>query len=283
VRFFAPTTEEEALSLLDSFAGRASILAGGTDLLVRIRRENVFPEAAISLGNLPWTEVAIAARVVRIGAMATATMLHRQLVNHVPALSSAAAQIGGAQIRNMATVGGNIANASPAADMALTLLALDADVKIVSPNGPRDVPLRKLLRGPGETSLRPTEVIRAISVPVAPSSERHWFRKIGPRSRHFISRVSLAGTVEPRANSGYRVRLALGAVAPTPVRARAAEEYLQSVATLGRREIDTAARLAAEDDCAPIDDFRGTARYRRTVVRNLVTQFLNETANSDER
>lgn len=276
MRFFAPTSKDEALKLLESFTGRASILAGGTDLLVRIRRENMFPEALVSLGNLHWTEVEKTPRTVRIGAATTATMLCRQLNASLPLLASAAAQIGGAQIRNMATLGGNIANASPAADMALALLALDADVQIVAPSGSQTVPLAALFVGPGRTSLQPTEIIRAISVPVPPGTTRQWFKKIGPRSRHFISRVSLAGTLETGSDSGLRVRLALGAVAPTPVRAHAAEAYLRTVSTLGTHEIDTAACLAAEKDCAPIDDFRGGARYRRMVIRNLVARFLEE-------
>jgi carbon-monoxide dehydrogenase medium subunit len=278
VHFFAPTSEEEALKLLESFAGRASILAGGTDLLVQIRREKVFPEALVSLRNLHWTEVETTPQTVRIGAATTAATVCIQLNAKLPLLTTAAGQIGGAQIRNMATIGGNVANASPAADMALALLALDAELQIVSAKGSRTVTLGALFVEPGRTSLQPTEIIRAISVPVPRGTTRQWFKKVGPRSRHFISRVSVAGIVESGIGSGYRVRLALGAVAPTPVRAHATEEYLRSVSTLGTHEIDTAACLAAEKDCAPIDDFRGGARYRRMVIRNLVARFLQETS-----
>ena len=276
MHFFAPKTEDEALTLLESFAGHAAILAGGTDLLVRIRRENKFPEALVSLGNLHWTGVERASQTIRIGAAATATTLHRQLSKHIPLLASAAGQIGGAQIRNMATIGGNIANASPAADLALTLLALEAEVHIISPSGSRAALLATLLVGPGQTSLGSTEIIRAISVPIPSPTARHWFKKVGPRSRHFISRVSMAGIVDSQADSRHRFRLALGAVAPTPIRAHTAEAYLREVATLGAYEIDRAAQLAAEEDCAPIDDFRGSARYRRAIVQNLVTRFLHE-------
>ncbi len=279
MHFFSPSSPEQVFDLLDEFGPGAVILAGGTDLLVKIRRTGSWPKALIWLGKLGGGGVCENNGNIIIGAMATAALLERRLVSQIPLLAVGAGQIGGAQIRNMATVAGNLANGSPAADMALCLLTLDAQVLLMSKTNRRSLPISDFFRGPGRTALQLNEIIYAISVPLPEPEMTQWFRKVGPRSRHFISRVAVAGTFRSYPEGGFAVRIGLGAVSPTPVRATAAESYLNSIDVPGEEEILTASLIASEEDCSPIDDFRSSAGYRRKVVKNLVRQFLQQGKN----
>jgi len=254
----------------------ATILAGGTDLLVKIRREQIYPDTIISLGSLGWNRIQRNQSTVEIGSMVTAAQLSTYDCSDVDVLSRAASQVGGMQIRNMATVGGNVVNASPAADMALALLALDADVTIMGRETERRVSLRDFFTGPGQTVLSTGEIVRSFQIPIRSNTTIQWFRKVGPRSRHFISRVALAavGTLENGTFS--RIRIALGSVAPIPRRALQTERYLKTVKLLGENEIETAAKIASSEDCSPISDHRSSEEYRRRVVFNIIREFLNE-------
>ncbi len=177
-------------------------------------------------------------------------------------------------MRARATIGGNVANGSPAADLALCLLVLDASVEAVSVRGTRVIPLRAFFQGPKLTALADDELIRRILVPPHDPSARGWFAKVGPRARHFISRVALAGLFVPRSPS-VDLRIGLGAVAPTPIRAWDAERYAASCVTLGPSQRRTIVELARRA-CCPIDDVRASAAYRCAVAEVLVDRFLTE-------
>ena len=186
------------------------------------------------------------------------------LARHLPALVMAAREIGAVQIQNRATLGGNVANGSPAGDSLPVLAATDAVVVLRSAAGERRVPFVAFYTGYRRTVMRPDELVVAIEVP--PVDGRQWFRKVGTRAAQTISKVVIAAVRAPRP------RIAFGSVAPTVVRVPRTEEILASGGTID----DAIAALGAE--IAPIDDIRSTAEYRRRVAGNLIRQFWTETA-----
>jgi len=200
-----------------------------------------------------------------IGALATYTELRRsRLVRaRLPMLMEAARQVGGLQIQNRGTVGGNLANASPAGDTLPVFAVADAEVVLAGPDGERRVPFTGFYTGYRESVRRPDELITAVEVP--PVEGRQWFRKVGMRAAQAISKVMLAAV---RAGSP---RLALGSVAPTVLRLPRTETALAAGEPL------EAALAALESEIAPIDDLRSTADYRRAVAANLVREFWART------
>lgn len=273
VQYFAPRTERDAIDLRARFGAGVRPLAGGTDLLVSLRR-GVRPAAILSLRHLGWNRITREGATIVLGSTTTAAAIAREMGGALPLLAEAASWLGGPQVRNRATIGGNLANGSPAADLALCLVVLEAEVELVSVRGHRRLPVSEFMRGPKVTALADDELLRTVRVPVPDPASRPWFGKLGPRSRHFISRVAVAALLTPCAD-GTNVRIGLGAVAPTPIRARGAERFASGQSRWGRREIEEAARLAAEE-CSPIDDWRASASYRRDLVRALVARFLRE-------
>jgi CO/xanthine dehydrogenase FAD-binding subunit len=202
-----------------------------------------------------------------LGALTTYRELRasKLVARHLPMLAAAAAEVGGPQVQNRGTLGGNIANASPAGDTLPVLAAAEADVVLRSLDGERRVPFASFFSGYRQTQRRPDELIVGIEVPPVPG--RQWFRKVGTRAAQAISKVVMAGVRGPRAAP----RLALGSVAPTVVRLPRTEAALHAGAPL-----EEAQRLLREE-IAPIDDLRSTADYRRAVASNLLGQFWSET------
>jgi CO/xanthine dehydrogenase FAD-binding subunit len=202
---------------------------------------------------------------LRIGALTTYTELIRSplVARALPMLMSAAREIGGRQIQHRGTIGGNVANASPAGDTLPVLAAVDAVVELASARGTREVPLTAFYTGYRKSVARSDELIAAFHIP--PTSGRQWFRKVGTRAAQAISKVVIAGI------AGERPRLAAGSIAPTVVRLTRTEAVLASGGSVG----DAQQALLAE--IAPIDDIRSTAEYRRRVAANLVGQFCLET------
>jgi carbon-monoxide dehydrogenase medium subunit len=218
---------------------------------------------------------------LRLGAAVSTRAIARSPVvsDRFPLLSQALRILGSMQIGNRATVGGNLSNASPAADSAPALLTLGASVKLVGPEGERSVPLEGFFLGPGKTVID-REVMTEVQVPPASPRGRGVFYKLGPRGApEDICIVNLAVFAVPDAagRNWEEVRIALGAVAPTPVRARNAEDALRGQAIEGQ-SVKDAAQLAAEKDARPITDIRGSAKYRRAMVRVLVGRALAQLA-----
>ena len=247
--------------------GPLTPLAGATDLYVALNFGTLQATRFIdlwALGSL--RRITTYGATLSIGALATYTALIRsRLVNQrVPMLVAAAREIGGVQIQNRGTIGGNIANGSPAGDTLPALAALDAVVVARSAAAERRIPFAEFYTGYRATVLRPDELIVAVEIP--PVAGRQWFRKVGTRAAQAISKVVMAGVREDA------TRIALGSVGPVVVRARAAE------AVLAAGDDVEAAAMALATEIRPIDDVRSTADYRRRVSANLLRQFWADTA-----
>jgi CO/xanthine dehydrogenase FAD-binding subunit len=263
----SPRSLEEVVSCLEAEPG-ATVLAGGTDLMVEVNAGRRQLGPVISLRRVPelrgWRREGDA---VVLGACLTfAAAERRDLAELVPALAQAARTVGSPQIRNAATLGGNLGTASPAGDSLPVLAALGATVRLLGPSGPRSMPLTGFITGVKRTALARAELVTAIEVPVVPG--RQEFLKVGPRSTMVISVATFALVVDL---ARRRVRIGLGAVAPVPVCPAAAERLIESEVDweLGRlRPGADRAALAAEvaTAAAPIDDHRSSAAYRRHAV-----------------
>jgi len=212
---------------------------------------------------------------LRIGAATTFRELEddERVTRRYPILAEAASQIGGAQIQNLATLGGNIVNASPAGDSLPVLLALRAWVEIAGPEGVRRLPYDSFHTGYRSTALRPGELLTAVLLPAPPS--RQAFRKVGTRSAQAISKLAVAFAADRDGDRWKNVRIAAGSVAPVPVRLRAAEKVCEGAPV--NRETALEAAEAAYGEIDPIDDVRSTARYRRWALSRVVRRILQQT------
>jgi CO/xanthine dehydrogenase FAD-binding subunit len=278
---------ESPRSLADAFALLATSsaddqltpIAGGTDVMVRITGEVGEPPARLlDLGRLDELRgVTSSGDAITIGALTTYTDIRRSAPcrEHLPALVDAAATIGAAQIQNRGTLGGNIANASPAGDTLPVLLALNAEIVVGGPRGERTVPASDFWVAYRRTALAPDELIIRIRIPVRGGREAR-FRKVGTRRAQAISKVviAVAWGESPGSPAWRDVRVALGSVADRPIRARAAERALE-----GRPPTPESADAAAEALAAeihPIDDVRSTADYRRVVAARALHRIVRD-------
>jgi CO/xanthine dehydrogenase FAD-binding subunit len=241
-------------------------IAGATDLYVALNFGTLESQRFVDLWSLePLRRIETRGDVLSIGALVTYTALTRSRLvkQRLPMLIDAARQVGGVQIQNRGTIGGNIANGSPAGDTLPVLAAVEATVIARSAGGERRIPFGEFYTGYRATVLRPDELIAAVEVP--PVEGYQWFRKVGTRAAQAISKVEVAAV------RGPAPRLALGSVGPVVVRATGAEH------ALGAGEGIDAAVMALGRDISPIDDLRSTAEYRRVVAGNLLRQFWSET------
>jgi CO/xanthine dehydrogenase FAD-binding subunit len=263
----SPRSLDEVVGCLQAEPG-ATVLAGGTDLMVEVNAGRRPLGPVVSLRQVPelrgwWRE----GDDVVLGACLTfAAVEDGGLAELVPALSQASRTIGSPQIRNAATLGGNLCTASPAGDSLPVLAAMDATVRLLGPSGRREMPMTDFVTGVKRTALGPGEIVTAVNVPVLPG--RQEFLKVGPRSAMVISVATVAVVVDL---ARRRVRIGLGAVAPVPVRPAAAERLIEAQVdwTAGRLpsgadKAGLAAEVAAA--AAPIDDHRSSAAYQRHVV-----------------
>ena len=276
-----PRSLAEAFAILAGSSKEDQItpIAGGTDVMVRITGEiGEPPGRMLDLWRLDELRgISSDGAAISLGALTTYTDIRRSAPcrEHLPALVGAAATIGAAQIQNRGTLGGNIANASPAGDTLPVLLALDAEIVVAGPGGERTIPAADFWVAYRRTALAPDELIVRIRIPVAGGREAR-FRKIGTRRAQAISKVVMA--LSWRATDGspdWRdVRVALGSVADRPIRAAAAEAALQ-----GRAPTPESADAAAEalaGEITPIDDVRSTADYRRVVAARVLHRLVRE-------
>lgn len=277
--YTAPTLLSEALGALARHGPETRFLAGGTDLMIAIRERGLKPSCLVDLKRIGGlSDITRHDGRIRIGGLASVRSLERSALirEQLPALSAAAAMLASVQVRNKATIGGNICNASPAADLAPPLLVLDAVAIVVGPAGERRIPIAELFAGPGRTHLN-GDILTAFEVPIMPAGARATYVKHGPRSAMDIAIVGAAALVVPDA-SGKRVaevRIALGSVAPTPIRAWAAEATLRG-APIDPEMIQQGARVAAQEDACPIADVRGSAEYRRAMVAAMTRRALQD-------
>jgi carbon-monoxide dehydrogenase medium subunit len=271
-----PTSVREAIELAGRPGEEGRFLAGGTDLLVQIRRGRLAPRRVISLHRVPGLDAIEVNGTVTLGALVTHRRLERapEFQGPLRALVEAAQLVGGHQIRNVATVGGNIANASPAADVVPVLLALDGRVTCLGSDGERTLPLDGFASGPGVTARRRDELLTRVTFAPLPPRSASAFLKAGRRRAMEISVVCVAArlTLDASLERCLTVGIALGAVAPTTIRARAAERHLEGRA-LTEDAVREAGRIAARE-CRPIGDVRASARYRTLLVAALVPRAL---------
>ncbi len=275
--YLAPKTLQQALEWLNSYRGRARILAGGTDLYLRLRKRVFGPDYVIDLKRVPGLDYITPNRGggVQIGPTALQDEVARSEVIQqlYPALAEAASWVGSVQTRNRATVVGNLCNASPAADTAPALLSYGVQVKIASVSGERVVPLEEFFTGPGRTVLQDNELVAEIILPAPhPRTGGAFFRRT--RTAMDIAVVCGAAVLNLTNGTCQSARISLGAVAPTPLRATRAEGVLQGQ-MLTDALIQEASRIASEE-ARPIDDVRSSAEYRREMVRVLTQRGLRQ-------
>ncbi len=265
--YHRPATLEEAWEIKRTCAA-ALYLAGGTDLMVQLRSGDLCPPALISLRRveeLRGIAGASEGKTIEIHSMTTIGELlaHRALGAALPVLHQAARTLGSPQVRNSATIGGNLCNASPCADTAPPLLVLEARLRIEGPDGARELPLEEFFVAPNRTRLHDDEVLAAVLIDRPPPTARATFSKKS-RVRMDLAQVSLALLLDLDGARCNRARIAAGSVGPRPLRLREAERALEG------RDLDPAviaeASAVASGEVAPIDDVRSTATYRRQMV-----------------
>jgi CO/xanthine dehydrogenase FAD-binding subunit len=272
-----PRTLDDALAMLRDEPGVWRPFAGGTDLMVLLEAGRLEHRKFFSIRHLSELRgVTDADGGVRVGALTTYTDVRRSepLTRHFPLLGRAARETGGIAIQNRGTVGGNIANASPAADTPPALLAYGAEVELISASGARRVPYAEFHTGYKRTVMRADELVAAVYLPRPVEGARHHYRKVGTRRAQAISKVCFAALAEVEGDTVGEVRIALGSVAPVVMRCPRTEELLK-----GRRLGGELSRAAAEElarEITPIDDVRSTARYRTRVAGNLLAEFLSD-------
>jgi len=275
--YFEPTTAKDALSTLSRKGGRAKILAGGTDLLVSMKLRVEKPDYIVDITKIPNLDYIKYTKNggLRVGALTTIRDIEKSnvILKRYPVLSEAAKEMGTVQVRNMATVGGNLCNASPAADMAPPLFVVDAKMKIVNLKGSKTVPVEKFFKGVNQTIMKRGEMLTEILADNLPQGTRTAFLKVG-RSGADLSKVSVAVAIRPIRGICKAARIALGAVASSPIRAKRAEKVLEGK-ELGEEAINKAARMAASE-AKPISDIRSTATYRKHLTEALVKHALNK-------
>ena len=280
-QLISPGSLSEALDILGRDNGAWKPFAGGTDLMVLLEAGKLPHRNYVNIWNLPELRgIEVTDDQVTLGALTTYTEVQDNeiLSREFPMLCQAASETGGLAIQNRGTLGGNIANASPAADSPPALLAYDAELELISKAGSRRVPYHEFHLGYKQMNIRPDELLRAIRLPRSTRARANYYRKVGTRKAQAISKVCFAATASLDGNRIEEVRIALGSVAPIPIRCKQTEQALRG------KEIDAgvmaAARAALMSDISPIDDIRSTKDYRLTVSLNLLADFLNHLARS---
>jgi|HubBroStandDraft_1064217.scaffolds.fasta_scaffold03713_5 OHCU decarboxylase len=271
----APRSLHAIVSLLAKEPGEWLPIAGGTDVMVQYAAGKLPARKLVSIWNLPeLRRIEVTADEIRIGAGCTYSDLRRHDVvgREFPLLAAAARWTGGVANQNRGTIGGNIVNASPAADSLPALLAYEAELILVSVRGERRVSYVTFHAGYKKTLLAPDELIQAVCLSRQLSGYFTYARKVGARNAQAISKVCIAAVGRMAHGVIEDVRIALGSIAPVPLRLRVTEQAVRG------RAIDSAllllARKTATTEIQPIDDIRSTARYRRVVAGNLVVEFL---------
>jgi carbon-monoxide dehydrogenase medium subunit len=274
--YFSATDSKHAVALLAEHAP-ARVLAGGTDLLADLKASSHVLKAVIDISRASdMRKIEVNERGLCIGALVTHSeiMASKVIRDMFPALVDAAHTIGAVQTRNLGTLGGNLVTAVPSVDSGPTLIALDALVTIAGPAGNRQMPLAEFFVGPRKTALKPDELLVEIVIPKENLDKPAHFLKMGLRKGQALALVNVAASlwIAPKKNTCAAVRIALGAVAPTVVRATTAEKFLEGRAATPENFAE-AGRLAVED-ARPISDMRASAEYRKDIVAVLTRRAL---------
>ncbi len=274
---YQPNSLEEASRLLNEKGPGGRFLAGGTDLVIAMKEKGLVPKYIVDLKRIPGL-TGIREKSdggISIGALTTMREIEISplIKRKLPFLAQSAAEVGSIQIRNRATVGGNMANATPSADVAPSLIALNATATIIRAGGQRTIALEGFFRGPGQTTMSVDEILTEITIPKLPSRLVGEYIKFSPREMMDLAYVGVAVAYalgEQKRCEG--VRIVLGAVAPTPIRARKAEAAVEGQA-LTEALAEKAGEIAAEES-KPISDVRSSADYRRAMVGAMTKRAL---------
>jgi CO/xanthine dehydrogenase FAD-binding subunit len=283
-QLISPANLSEALAVLARDEGAWKPFAGGTDLMVLLEAGKLPHKNYLNIWNLPELRgIEVTDAHVTLGALTTYTEVRENetLREEFPMLCQAASETGGLAIQNRGTIGGNIVNASPAADSPPALLAYDAELEFVSAKGSRTIPYHSFHTGYKQMNIRPDELLRSIRLPRSTNESRHYYRKVGTRKAQAISKVCFAAVARMRADQIgdvqiADVRIALGSVAPIPIRCVQTEGALRNK----RINVETlaTAKAALTTEIAPIDDLRSTRDYRLRVSLNLLEDFVLQLA-----
>ncbi len=273
---WSPTSLDEALSLLAAHAPEITVVAGGTDLMVYLQARVMTLSKALNIWGVDELRgVRVDGDELVIGALEPyrGIIASRLVQQHAPTLVAASKTVGAVQIQNRGTLGGNFANASPAADTPPMLLAANATLTLASTRGTRTVESTGFFHGYKQLELRPDELITEVRVPCLGADERSWFQKVGTRRAQAISKVVMGGRARYAADGTVAsVGLAVGSVAAMTVRLPQTEAIIT-----GQRpsaELEEAVRTSAAAEVTPIDDVRSTAEYRRVVTGNIAARFV---------
>ena len=276
-QLISPASLSEALNVLARDSGGLKPFAGGTDLMVLLEAGKLPQKNYINIWNLKELRGIEATNdYVTMGALTTYTEIqkHDILREEFPMLCQAASETGGLAIQNRGTIGGNIVNASPAADSPPALLAYDAELELVSARGARWVPYHSFHTGYKQMNMRADELLVRIRLPRATKDLKQYYRKVGTRKAQAISKVCFAGVGQISNERAAGVRIALGSVAPIPLRC------IKTEVVINNRPLDAdtiaAAKIALAQEIAPIDDLRSTKNYRSRVAVNLLEDFLSQ-------
>jgi len=279
-----PKTVKEALELLSKKAkGGVKVFAGGTDLVPKLRsREVEAPEILVDLKGIPKLDYIQynAKNGLRFGPLVTISEIENSplIRDHFSVLAQAAHSMASPQVRNRGTIAGNICNAVPSADSAPALLTLNARLKLVSLKGERMVKIEDFFKGPNETVLSGREILREVKVPPLPAKSKGVYLKLSPRRAMDLAIVGVAVVLIQEDGVCRDIRVALGAVAPTPIRVKKAEDILRGQ-RVSDELIDKVAEVASQE-ARPIDDHRASAEYRREMVAILVRRAISQAVRS---
>jgi carbon-monoxide dehydrogenase medium subunit len=278
--YHKPATIEEAVTFLRRYEGKEAVLAGGTDLLVEMKQNLRTPVHVVDIKGIERLREITTNRdgslligaAVTLQSLSTSSFLNRGW----NLLAQAASKVGSVQIRNRATLGGNICHASPSGDTLPALLCLEARFKIFGPQGEREIPAQDFFLGPGQVALGRTEILTGILLPKNSLRLRGVYKKFTLRRMMDLSLVGVAvlGELDDTGNTFRDIRIGLGAVASTPIRARRAEITLTGDKMTAKR-IEETSRLAAEE-AHPISDIRGDDWYRKEMIHHLVQEAIRE-------
>jgi carbon-monoxide dehydrogenase medium subunit len=275
--YYLPATLNEACDLLVEFGEQAKVLAGGTDLLPQMKNELMVPEVLVSLKAIEGLREInyIQGKGVAIGAGTTENDLvnSKVLRDKFPSISEAAATMANTQIRNRGTIGGNIVSAVPSADLPPILIALRASVTLTGKEKTRVIPLEDFFVGPRRTVIHSDEILTEITIPDQGTTGSAYI-KLGLRNSGALAVVGVAASVISGGGSVKEARIVLGAVAPTPMRAKRAEDLLIGN-SFTEALLEEAGRIASME-CSPISDIRGSEEYRRDMVRVFTERALRK-------
>ncbi|MGD8226392.1 MAG: xanthine dehydrogenase family protein subunit M [Desulfobacteraceae bacterium] len=273
--YYQPQTLKEAFSCMEKWEGRAKYIAGGTDILVRMKQRAIQPEALVSLRGVSTLSNITHNGGLYLGSMTPMRSMERDpvIAQKYPALAKAVSALANPQVRNVATVGGNLCNAAPSADCAPPLLVMQAILKLKGPGGEREVPIEEFFTGPGENCMEAGEVLTQVHIPEKANHTGMAFLKVG-RVAQDIAIVNAAALLVMDRKKCVECRLAVGAVAPVPLRLRNVEKLIEGE-EIGPELLDRVSQMV-EQAVSPITDVRSTEEYRRIMSGVLIKRAIKQ-------